>query len=266
VNQQTIARLSALTADFYARLGDDFGETRPRLNPGVQRVLGQIASGAVVVEAGCGDAKVGRRLTDRAPRARYLGLDASAVFLERALRLTLSASAAGRTAALLEPAGLAEWPDTGPDLALARVDLLAPDEALVRPGLADWALAFAVLHHIPGLSQRQTVVRRWADLLPSGGRFIHSEWQYQHSPRLMARQLPWNTVGLQNEQLEEGDTLLDWRAPQAGQSQQGLRYVHLFRLAELEELAVQSGLRVIETFESDGEGGRLGLYQVWEKL
>jgi tRNA (uracil-5-)-methyltransferase TRM9 len=111
------------------------------------------------------------------------------------------------------------------------------------------------------------VLRQVHGLLEPGGRFIHSEWQFQHSARLMARRLPWGTAGLRDEDLEEGDTLLDWRhalAEQAGQT--GLRYVHLFSRAELADLAVQSGFAIEQEFESDGEGSRLGLYQVWRSV
>jgi hypothetical protein len=67
------------------------------------------------------------------------------------------------------------------------------------------------------------------------------------------------------DQLEPGDTLLDWRAIAPGQNQKaGLRYVHLLSREELAKLAEESGFEVIQTFESDGEGGRLGLYQVWK--
>lgn len=44
----------------------------------------------------------------------------------------------------------------------------------------------------------------------------------------------------------------------------GLRHVHHFNEAELGELASASGFRAAETFYSDGEGGRLRLYQIWE--
>jgi hypothetical protein len=64
--------------------------------------------------------------------------------------------------------------------------------------------------------------------------------------------------------LEAGDTLLDWRFALPGQPEQnGLRYVHLFERAELAELAAAAGFTVVDEFESDGEGGRLGLYQAW---
>jgi hypothetical protein len=58
--------------------------------------------------------------------------------------------------------------------------------------------------------------------------------------------------------VDAGDYLLDWR-----QGGSGLRYVHHFDEAELSALAATTGFRVLETFYSDGEGGRLGLYQVW---
>ncbi|HNT25279.1 MAG TPA: hypothetical protein PKM21_12980, partial [Anaerolineales bacterium] len=57
---------------------------------------------------------------------------------------------------------------------------------------------------------------------------------------------------------EPGDYLLDWR-----QGGRGLRYVHAFGPAELARLAEQTGFVSLESFYSDGEGGRLGLYQVW---
>jgi hypothetical protein len=33
----------------------------------------------------------------------------------------------------------------------------------------------------------------------------------------------------------------------------------------LEAIARETGFTVLETYHSDGEGGRLGIYQVWEK-
>jgi hypothetical protein len=43
-----------------------------------------------------------------------------------------------------------------------------------------------------------------------------------------------------------------------------LRYVHHFSETELEQLAEAAGFEVIESFLSDGENNRLGLYQVWQ--
>jgi tRNA (uracil-5-)-methyltransferase TRM9 len=84
---------------------------------------------------------------------------------------------------------------------------------------------------------------------------------------MMSRVLPWSTVGIDEEELEEGDTLLDWRHAAAGQgSEPGLRYVHLFSREELSMLAESVNARLVSEFESDGRGGNLALYQVWKKI
>ena len=61
--------------------------------------------------------------------------------------------------------------------------------------------------------------------------------------------------------MDEGDYLLDWK-----RGGEGLRYVHQFSEEELGGLAEDAGFRVVESFYSDGESGRLGLYQVWTAL
>jgi len=67
--------------------------------------------------------------------------------------------------------------------------------------------------------------------------------------------------------VEEGDTLLDWRHHCDDQDKEpGLRYVHLFSREELSGLAQGAGFRIVDEFESDGQGERLGLYQVWQKI
>jgi len=42
--------------------------------------------------------------------------------------------------------------------------------------------------------------------------------------------------------------------------------VHLFSREELGGLAQRAGFEIVDEFESDGQGERLGLYQVWQKI
>jgi hypothetical protein len=95
-------------------------------------------------------------------------------------------------------------------------------------------------------------------LLKDDGLFIHSNWQFLNSEKLKARIQPWEAATIPPSAVDAGDYLLDWRS--AGK---GLRYVHHFDEKELDELAKASGFRVSDIFYSDGEGGRLGLYQIW---
>ena len=112
-----------------------------------------------------------------------------------------------------------------------QADLSSPgwDEALQRRTFS-FVLAFAVLHHLPGQALRRRLLSTVRARLPGGGRLIHSEWQFLHSPRLRARLQPWETIGLAADQVDEGDYLLDWRAGGSG-----LRYAHHFSEAELAE-------------------------------
>ena len=119
-------------------------------------------------------------------------------------------------------------------------------------------LAFAVLHHLPGVELRQQILHKIRSLLPDGGQFIHSHWQFLNSSRLADRVQPWEVIGLSESEVDFGDYLLDWR-----QGGTGLRYVHHLSEAELAALAVATGFEVVESFLSDGENQRLGLYQVW---
>jgi SAM-dependent methyltransferase len=129
----------------------------------------------------------------------------------------------------------------------------------LTPASFDLVLAFAVLHHIPGETNRRRLLNQIAPLLAPGGQFIHANWQFLNSPRLQARIQPWEAAGLSEEKVEPGDYLLDWR-----RGGRGLRYIHHFSEAELQVLAGETGFRVVDSFLSDGENGRLGLYQVWE--
>jgi hypothetical protein len=58
--------------------------------------------------------------------------------------------------------------------------------------------------------------------------------------------------------VDDGDYLLDWRS-----GGEGLRYAHQFSAEELAGLAGQVQMKVEAEFLSDGENGRLGLYQLW---
>jgi (p)ppGpp synthase/HD superfamily hydrolase len=95
-------------------------------------------------------------------------------------------------------------------------------------------------------------------LLKPEGRFIHSEWQFLNSERLRARIQPWKAASLDENEIETGDYLLDWR-----HGGDGLRYIHHFSPAELVELADETGFQIAESFYKDGQGGKLGLYQIW---
>lgn len=243
----TIEKLNALNREFYDAHAEAFADSRPRLAPGVKRVLADIPPGARVLEVGCGDGKVGRWLARRGTDY-YLGLDISAGMITRARRFTHHAERS-----------VDREPDTdnGSRITFQNIDVISPNlPTLLPPEPFGCILAFATFHHLPGRETRQRVLQTLAHHLAPGSLLAMSNWQFTRSARLMKRVADWSTLGLAEDDVEAGDYLLTWER----MGKQGLRYVHLLDETEARELAVSAGLKVVEVFESDGVTSALAEY------
>lgn len=251
MKDEVSARLIALNREFYETFAGAFAATRRRIQPGIRKILADLPKKGRWLDLGCGSGALALEWIKQRRKGLYHGLDFSAGLL-----LAAEKGLEG----LDLPKGLR--------VVFDQADLTSAEWAQgLKPGRYDGILAFAVLHHIPGEEQRLQLIKRVHDLLRPGGMFIHSEWQFQFSEKLMKRRLSWEFIGLSNEDVEPGDTLMDWRYALEDQKERvGYRYVHLFTRAELAELAEAAGFRIIDEFESDGEGGRLGLYQRWTRV
>lgn len=243
-------RLLDINDKFYQSFGAAFAETRHRIQPGVQRIAEEWIKPGDWLDIGCGSGVLGQRLALGGFKGSYLGLDFSEPLLTEARQGVENLA-----------------PHDGFKLAYQSANLMLSNWADgLHLAAYDGILAFAVFHHLPGVEKRSQLIRQIKNLLKPGGVFIHSEWQFDHNPKLAARIQPWSMVGLSTEMVESGDYLLDWRHYTAGQNDEpGLRYVHLFTEPELKALADQAGFVILEQFESDGKTGNLGLYQVWQK-
>lgn len=238
MDSATVAALLAVNHQFYQTFASQFSATRQRIQPGVQRLLPVLCQASRILDLGCGNGELARRLLRQGFGGEYVGLDFSPGLLAAASQAAPEGAAVSFLPADLAQAG---W------------------ESTVPGGSFDLAVAFAVLHHLPGVALRQQVLGAVRRLLPPGGRLILSNWQFLNSPRLRQRIQPWEQAGFNPEQLDPDDYLLDWRSGGSG-----LRYVHHFSLAELAQLAHACNFEVIESFLSDGENGQTGLYQVWQ--
>lgn len=255
MNAATAARLLALNRDFYERLGPSFSATRRRLQPGVKRILDGLQGDESILDLGCGNGELARALAQRGHRGPYLGLDFSLALLREAAALPDRAARSRRA----DRRSRVEAPSKRFSPRFLQTDITSNDWS---PITDHWSLitAFAVLHHIPGEELRVKLLKKVHGLLAEDGRFVLSNWQFLNSPRLRSRLQPWRAVGLSDADVDPGDHLLDWRAGGGG-----LRYVHHFSAGELTGLAGQAGLRVSDSFLSDGEGGKLSLYQIFKK-
>jgi tRNA (uracil-5-)-methyltransferase TRM9 len=234
-------KLLEINQQFYDHYSRSFSATRNRAQPGVQRLIKRMDHAASILDVGCGNGTLAQSLAASGFAGRYLGLDMSEDLLADAAK------------------GL-EGSETG-SYQFLQADIADPDWVESIPGgQFDWLVAFAVLHHIPGQSLRERIVADFARLVSPESRVAISVWQWQNSPRLQKRVLPWSAVGLNPDRLDPGDVLMDWRAGETI----GMRYVHTFDESELSELAQSAGFQVQQSFYSDGKPGNLALYQVWQ--
>ena len=250
MENHVINRLLEINLEFYVSFGKAFAATRRRIQPGVRKILDSLPKEGQWLDIGCGSGALAAAWAEDQERAGlYIGTDFSEVLLNEARDYT------------------AAFENQALEIRFYRSDLSDPAwDAPLEEQIFNGVLSFAVFHHIPSHDLRLNILKKIKRRLDSGGLFIHSEWQYQNSPRLMERQLPWENAGLQEDDLEEGDTLLDWRFALPGQKEtRGLRYVHIYSRQELQILADESGFEILSEFESDGKEGNLGLYQIWKK-
>jgi 2-polyprenyl-3-methyl-5-hydroxy-6-metoxy-1,4-benzoquinol methylase len=240
MNSETAQKILALNHQFYQSFAEEFSETRGRLQPGVLKLLGNFPPGIKILDLGCGNGELARQLTRSNFTGTYLGTDFSSNLLEEAVR---------------------KVPDQV-QVSFTRLDLTEPDWNMVLPReVFDLVLCFAALHHIPSHPGRLSVCNNIRKLISETGQIQISNWQFLKSERLKKRIIPWEEAGLTQDDVDQGDYLLDWR-----RGGYGLRYIHHFNPEELSRLADESGFRIIESFDSDGKSGNLSLYQVWEPV
>ena len=238
MNSTTAQRLLKINREFYNRFGDQFSATRQRLQPGVRKILETIQADVSVLDLGCGNGNFLRELSVRGHKAALLGVDFSLPLLRDA--------------------------ESAPGVEFSEVDLdqlsVVSGQLAVEGGW-DVITMFATLHHIPSTEIRLDILRTVRKLIKDDGKFILSNWQFLNSEKLRSRIQPWGRVSINESDIDEGDYLLDWRS-----GGEGLRYAHQFSVEELLGLAEQAEMRVIDSFLSDGDGGNLGLYQIWQPL
>ena len=235
MESQIAKQLIELNRKFYDQFGASFSATRQRLQPGVKKIIATIQADDSVLDLGCGNGFFLRELHNSGNQAALLGVDFSLPMLHEA--------------------------ESTPEVGFLTADITNLASVRGRLETANgWSVItmFAALHHIPSNEIRLDILRTVKSLLAPEGRFILSNWQFLNSDKLKARIQPWSRVGLSDSDVDDGDYLLDWRS-----GGEGLRYAHQFSAEELLGLAEQVQMKVEAGFLSDGENGRLGLYQVW---
>ncbi len=244
--------LIELNARFYEQWGDSFAASRQRVQPGIQRIFQEIKISGHWLDPGCGNGIVLSAWAERAePGSCYTGFDFSAPLL---------AEAENRAAIVRQ---------SGYSVHLQQINLIHADweNTMVKESL-DGVICFATIHHIPGLDNRRVFFQKIHQVMKPGSPLLFSCWQPQNSPKLVRRIQSWEQTGLTAQDVDEGDVLLDWMADGGSLNQEpnsNLRYVHIYSQSELDLLAETCGFQPLDSFRSDGAGGKLGWYHHWVK-
>jgi SAM-dependent methyltransferase len=236
MHQDTIDRLLTLNQEFYQSFAGPFSETRGRIQPGILQAIHDLPEDASILDVGCGNGLLASKLSELGHRGSYVGLDAIPELLM-----------------------IARENCSHPNASFLERDIAKSNWLSGLPDLFDNIYAFSVIHHLPGEALREEVFEAFHSLLKPEGKLIFSVWNFLASSRLRGRVIPWDRVDLAPEELDPGDYLLDWR-----RGGLGLRYVHAFEPDELTEIAAGTGFEILDTYYSDGEGGKLGHYEVWQ--
>ena len=248
VDDNTIQRINALNREFYQTFSGSFSASRYQVQPGVKQIAKHFPSTGNILDIGCGNGNLMQVLQQNDFRGTYAGVDFSENLIIESQHVfqTLDSDPVFQTHFSVFDLVMSDWNEF--------------------PLKMEWDVicAFAIFHHIPGKENRSRIFRHIQNILKPKSEFIFSVWQPQNSLHLKKRFQAWNEVGLLESDVDEGDFLLDWKAEQSVDNKVGFRYVHIFNQDELEKLAAEIGFSIIECFYSDGKGGNLGFYQIWQ--
>ncbi len=238
MNEETIRKLLALNREFYATFAEHFAASRPVSDPALISILPYLPYGAMILDVGCGNGRLAVLLDQERPGSTYVGVDAIPELIEEARAQQDRLSRTEATFQVLD---------------VTRRSWIS---ALPRAAF-DCVVMLAVLHHIPDFRLRARVLRDIADLLKPDGSIILSTWRFLAHERTRRKIVDWDEVNIDEDALEPGDYLLDWK-----RGGRGLRYCHMVDEQEVERLAAASGFVVQETFQGGGRERDLSLFAV----
>lgn len=251
MDERTKAILDRETERFYLSCTDSFSNTRqapwPGWDPVANRLsaMGEKGIAPRILDAGCGNLRFERFLLDRSIPFFALCLDRCEPMMQAALSEDVRLRSCCR-AAIFDGLRPTEWNANG----------IAPCSA---------AVAFGLLHHIPGFGERLDLLRALSECVQPGGLLAVSLWDLESDPRLSRKadrdtQRACKALGF--DALEEDDYILGWQDQSTA-----FRYCHSFPDSEVDCIveAMEPLAHLVERYRSDGPSGRSNTYLLFDK-
>lgn len=235
MDANTISELNALNLAFYRTTASHFNDTRQQAWEGWRGLIRHLETPLSVLDVGCGNGRFGLFLHEQLGNGiSYHGIDSDAKLLDYAAETLRKTTISVR----LTQRDIIEQP------------LSSADESY------NLVVAFGVVHHIPGLHNRQQLMVQLANQVTDNGLLMFACWRFLDVESLAKRVVPWP----QHLQREANDYLLDWR-----RGETALRYCHYVDDTEHDALVAATKLQELERYRADGRNSALNQYSILQR-
>lgn len=257
----TIHQLNEINQEFYTSEARSFSQTRQAPWAGWSRLLPQLEQienhPIKVLDIGCGNGRFGQFLAANVDRQiEYTGTDNSRQLLK--IAHDKYPNTAGKTFTFIYQ-----------DLVKELID----DQFFYNHrDRYDLIVLLGVLHHVPSFELRQKLLRMLTNLLNPKGLLVFTIWRFGELSRFSDKIVNPLSFGIDPDELESGDYLIDWRDTATRQTASlteresfPVRYAHAISNEEIEKLAV--GLQPItDSFLADGKDNQTNRYIIIKQV
>ncbi len=227
MKDETRQKLLELNRIFYEENAQEFSNTRNYYWKGWQKAWEVIKTHNPnirnVLDVGCGNGRFLKFLRENTDNFTYLGIDHSSNFISECQNKLADENSY-----------------------FMRFDIANDDFTKIANEKYDLISLIAVLHHIPGNSNRIDLIKQLSKLLKPKGIIVLTFWDFLKGNRMQNRIFPWSLSKFDKKDLEEGDHLLKW-----SDSTDTQRYCHYFSEEEKQSLIHYSQLRPLSRYTSD---------------
>jgi tRNA (uracil-5-)-methyltransferase TRM9 len=243
MTQNTIDKLNKINQDFYFRISKYWNNKVDSAWFGWNTLLPIIQEKfkdkeeISVLDLGCGNARFATFLQSNLPNliVNYVGIDTDSQFLQNGKTRNKNDSSKFR---------------------LIQNDLIKNEwNKELNKQEFDLVVLFGILHHIPSSIARQNLLNQSSELLKLDGIAVFTGWRFLDKERLGKRVLnpkqlfyqhALNFFGLNKDDLEEDDYLLDWV-----KYEYSIRYAHYISKLEANNMAIKASLNIKTHFIDD---------------
>ena len=221
MKKDTQKELLKIVRHNYESDAETFNLTRNKKNwPPILDLLEKVQEGNSVLDVGCGNGRLLEVLAEK--KIKYVGLDLS----ENLIKVCRE-----------------KYPDYKFEVGeISNLGILPEYDF-------DFVFCIAVLHHLPGEDLRLAALKQLKNKISADGKIVLSVWNMWPLRKYRKMILKFALLKLiKKNDLDFGDVLFDWRAPN---SQMSKRYYHAFRAGELKRLIKKAGLKIEKYFKDD---------------